>query len=534
MSDFLWGVATSAYQSEGGLNGPGQPQNNWGAHERSGSAAVSGHASDFWNRWEEDLERCRALGLNAFRLGIEWARVQPDTAEDDQGAGITAAAPPFDLAALDRYAEIIAGTRRAGLEPVVTLHHFTHPAWLGTDPWLPGEADAAVRHFETYVRATVQHVNRALTERHGVAPVRFWITVNEPNMLVLNTYFGRLFPAGARSPHGFTPLVEASAGLLRAHVAGYNAVHDVYEAHGWPQPMVTLNTFCSDLYWGDKVLLDLLLLRSRGVPAAEVLPYLKAKSLEFRAARKAARLPMRRDLPYFFGFWARRLIGMLLRRAFFRARDREMLLEAVESSPRPLTLDFIALDYYDPFVAHLFRLPHWRDLEGKSRSVRGWMMNTVTSKWWDWRVLPAGLEFFCRHYSADLGGLPVLIAENGCALRRPFASAAGTPRPDGLTRSEFLRQHVAEITRCVRAGVPLMGYLHWSLFDNYEWGTFSPRFGLYSIDYGRGTERHVADPSSGDRPAETYAALVREARQAMAAEETPAEAKGHVLAAKGA
>ena len=159
-------------------------------------------------------------------------------------------------------------------------------------------------------------------------------------------------------------------------------------------------------------------------------------------------------------------------------------------------------------------------------------MNTVTSKWWDWRVLPAGLEFFCRHYSEDLGGLPVLIAENGLALRRPYAGMTATARPDKLSRSEFLRQHVAEVTRCVRAGVPLMGYLHWSLFDNYEWGTFSPRFGLFSIDYARGTERQAEDPF-GDRPAETYAALVREARLAMAAEEAPTEAKSHVLAAKG-
>ena len=77
MSEFLWGVATSAYQSEGGYNGPGQPQTNWAAAERRGDVAESGLGADFWNRYPEDFVRCRGLGLNAFRLGIEWSRIQP-------------------------------------------------------------------------------------------------------------------------------------------------------------------------------------------------------------------------------------------------------------------------------------------------------------------------------------------------------------------------------------------------------------------------------------------------------------------------
>ena len=58
--------------------------------------------------------------------------------------------------------------------------------------------------------------------------------------------------------------------------------------------------------------------------------------------------------------------------------------------------------------------------------------------------------------------------------------------------------------------MPLVGYLHWSLFDNYEWGTYTPRFGLYSIDIPRSLDRRIEDPA-GDRPAETYAALIAEA-----------------------
>jgi len=103
----------------------------------------------------------------------------------------------------------------------------------------------------------------------------------------------------------------------------------------------------------------------------------------------------------------------------------------------------------------------------------------------------------------------VLIAENGMALRR--RNDGRKPRRDRMTRSQFLQLHLHEVARIVGEGVPLVGYLHWSLVDNYEWGTYTPRFGLYSIDFTRGTEREAVDPY-GDQAAETYAALIREAR----------------------
>ncbi len=107
--EFLWGVATSAYQSEGGYNGDGQPQTNWAAAERSGDAAVSGAAAEFWTRYEEDFDICERLGLGGFRLGIEWSRVQPTTTDAPQTEP-----PAFDGEALDHYASILAAARRQG------------------------------------------------------------------------------------------------------------------------------------------------------------------------------------------------------------------------------------------------------------------------------------------------------------------------------------------------------------------------------------------------------------------------------------
>jgi beta-glucosidase/6-phospho-beta-glucosidase/beta-galactosidase len=124
-NEFLWGVASSGYQCEGGYNGPGQPQNNWTDVEARGRVMRTGLAADFWNRYQEDFAHCHAMGLNAFRLSIEWARVQPSTSAKRSEP------PAFDFGVLDGYADRLAACRRQGLEPVITLQHFNHPAWAG-------------------------------------------------------------------------------------------------------------------------------------------------------------------------------------------------------------------------------------------------------------------------------------------------------------------------------------------------------------------------------------------------------------------
>jgi len=89
-------------------------------------------------------------------------------------------------------------------------------------------------------------------------------------------------------------------------------------------------------------------------------------------------------------------------------------------------------------------------------------------------------------------------------------------RRDNLERSRYLREHIRVVNRLVERGQPLVGYLHWSLFDNYEWGSFAPRFGLFSLDYTVYPTRHAVD-ATGDNPSATYTEEIREARLQIAA-----------------
>jgi beta-glucosidase/6-phospho-beta-glucosidase/beta-galactosidase len=497
-TSFLIGVATSGYQSEGGYNGPGQPRNNWGGCEAAGRVATTGRAVDFWNRYEGDFRLARGLGLNAFRLSIEWSRVQPST------SGSAGREPEFDLAAIDAYAERIAACRAQGLEPVVTLHHFTHPAWLGVDAWLDDSTPAA---FGRFVEFTIWRLNDRLCDTHGQPPVFWYVTINEPNMLVLNTYLNRIFPGGPQA--GIPVGLRAYNRLLAAHVRAYNAVHDLYEERGWPRPMVSMNTFCSDVYWSDCMLLDALSLAPNGIAPKDAGGFFEARSLELSRYFTASALARRTDLAAWAGAGLHRLANYFASRAATPDGFQFFFDEAARSK-RARTLDFIGVDYYDPFLSHALRAPDFTDLEFKARSIAAHLFDVLSSKWWDWHFLPEGMTVFCEFYARAFPGMGILIAENGMAQRCSFDNSSRGPRRDGLTRSGHIEAHLGEVRRMLASGVPLLGYLHWSLTDNYEWGSFTPRFGLFRIDYSRDLARLETD-HLGDNPSQTYSRLVRSA-----------------------
>lgn len=114
-SDFLWGTAISAYQSEGNnTNSDGWVSENVRPtlyKERSGDAC------DSYHRYDEDMGIAARLGFNCYRFGIEWARIEPSEGE-------------FSNAELDHYARMLEACRKHKLKPIVTFNHFTTPIWF--------------------------------------------------------------------------------------------------------------------------------------------------------------------------------------------------------------------------------------------------------------------------------------------------------------------------------------------------------------------------------------------------------------------
>ncbi len=262
---FAVGVATSGFQIEGGFNGDGEPQNNWSDWEGVGRAARSGLACDFWRHPEEALDRAAAIGSNAFRLSVEWARLEPRRGVFDDGA-------------LERYAEILSLCTARGLEPIVTLHHFTHPWWLGEEFWLrPGSPDIFARHVERIVPALTPYCRR-------------WVTINEPNIVTLMGWIEGACPPGRRM--AVADAFCALDNLLTAHVLAADVVSGVQS-----EAEVTMNTSSSSVYEHDRMLVDLLQLREADVGPEDVDRYVDERRTVHDAAfppRHAAEAVIRR------------------------------------------------------------------------------------------------------------------------------------------------------------------------------------------------------------------------------------------------
>lgn len=198
---FRWGAATSAHQNEGS-----NYANNWHLWEeqpgRIFQGQKSGKAANWWDLQTAatDFDRAAEMGLNALRISVEWSRIEPAPGE-------------FDAAALMKYGEMVRLLRERGLEPMVTLHHFTDPIWLdeigGWENPLIG--DYFSRFTERVVGALGDQVN-------------LWCTVNEPIVYAFYGFAQGAFPPGGTClPRAITVLRN----MLLAHGRAYRTIHRI-------------------------------------------------------------------------------------------------------------------------------------------------------------------------------------------------------------------------------------------------------------------------------------------------------------------
>lgn len=196
--EFLWGVASAAHQVEGDCD-----NNNWSAWEKTSAAngqpriknaQVAGKACEHWTRFREDIRLMQELGVKAYRFSMEWSKIEPREGE-------------IDSSALRHYHEVCDALLAAGIKPVVTLHHFTHPLWF--------EAKGGFEHEEN-IAAFVRFAELLFREFHE--QVEMWCTINEPEVFASQGYFLGVFPPGKQDPR---LTAEVLKNLLLAHVQVY-------------------------------------------------------------------------------------------------------------------------------------------------------------------------------------------------------------------------------------------------------------------------------------------------------------------------
>lgn len=185
---FLWGVATSGFQSEGDA-----PDSNWRRYAEG--KEPYGDAVDFRHRYAEDIANAKALGVKVFRFGVEWARVEPRQGEVDE-------------AALAFYDDVVREIRAAGMRPMITLDHWVYPGWVADQGgWSTGET----------IDLWLANARRVVQRFAGQDAL--WITFNEPTI-----YVQEELTNGGIQPW----LAPAMFGrLVRAHRAAYDVIHEL-------------------------------------------------------------------------------------------------------------------------------------------------------------------------------------------------------------------------------------------------------------------------------------------------------------------
>jgi len=390
---FLWGASTSSHQVEGNT------RNQWtqweeahaerlaknakkrmerlhtlgmapkwetiATHALTPSNYLSGEGTAHYQKFGTDFSLLKSLNMNAFRFGIEWSRVEPQEGQWDQGA-------------IDHYRRYIAQLKSLGIEPVLTIWHWTIPIWFADKGGFAKKQN--LHNFYAYVAKIAQELGDE---------VQYIIILNEPNVYSLASYVV-----------GFWPPEKKNV------LVGLRVYRNLAEAHKHAYTILKGTT------------------KNTNIGIAMAL----SQSYAYNERNPINKLTVGLK-DYLWNWW-------------FLNRIRK-------------SLDFIGVNFYA--ADHL----DWRLRQKNPSSPHsdlGWYME------------PSAL-FDILVQTTRRYGLPIIVTENGLA--------------DGhdTHRKWWIKETIDAMQKALTAGVPLKGYLHWSLLDNFEWAYgWWPKFGLVEVD----------------------------------------------------
>ena len=191
---FLLGAASAAHQVEGNNR-----NSDWWQQEQAGKLPKSGEACDHYNRYDEDFGLAQQMGLNAMRISIEWARIEPVEGR-------------WDGTAIEHYKKVLKSMKEHGLTRMVTLWHWTMPAWFAEKGGF--EKKEGVEAFARYAWFVAQNLG---TE------VDLWVTINEPEVYASGAYWQGKWPPFKKSMVLTWQVLE---NLILAHKAAHKAIKE--------------------------------------------------------------------------------------------------------------------------------------------------------------------------------------------------------------------------------------------------------------------------------------------------------------------
>jgi beta-glucosidase/6-phospho-beta-glucosidase/beta-galactosidase len=444
--DFLFGTATAGFQVEMGC--PTLPpeecedrNSDWYAYITSEETLTSpltylhgdppeagpGH----WELYGEDLDlAARELNNNAYRFSIEWSRIFPEPTDDAEGYEALDAIANQEAVA--HYHDMLAAMHERGLEPLVTLNHYSLPLWIHDGVGCHVDLDECSPRGWLDAERTVREIAKfaGYAAREFGEDVDLWVTLNEPLAVF---YPGYLYPSEERTnpPAALLRSVEAKAviiAMIEAHARMYDAIKENdLEANN-----------------GDGK-------TSRVGIVYDLTPVFPMDSQNQRDVETAE------NVLYLYNF-------VFLNAVALGEFDENFDGNSVYREDLANRMDYLGVNYYNRIFVDGLRFPILPALSPLTN------FNPLTIGF-D-RDYPAGL-YTALLMATERYALPIIVTENGVP-----AGEEGYP-----SQASFMVRSLSWIARAIEAGAPVEGYFYWSLMDNYEWQAgMSMDFGLYAVD----------------------------------------------------
>lgn len=434
--NFLWGTASSSYQIEGAFTEDGKGLSIWDtfsnkpgniAHDENGNKAC-----DHYHRYREDIALMKNLGIQAYRFSISWSRIFPDGIVKDSDGNIR-----YNKAGLDFYDKIVNLCLENNIKPFITIYHWDLPQALeDKGGWLNRETAFI---FADYAEFICEHFSDRVT---NIA------TINEPQII---------------SGLGYMLGLHAPGKKLDA-VSVLSVIHHLALAHGLAvtkmravakQPVKTGFSSTGDLCYPSKECDE-----DIDAARAECFNIVKGNMTFnhtiFCDMTCLGRYPdiAGTELHLEPGL---EKIGYYEELPFVKDGDIELIHQPI---------DYLGINVYNGHeinaAGHINKKP------GSPRTALGWPVTPG--------VMNYGIRYLYERYN-----LPIYIFEDGLACN-DIISLDG--KVHDSNRIDFLTRYLTELEKAYKAGVPILGYFHWSFTDNFEWHSgYDPRFGLIYVDY---------------------------------------------------